>query len=119
MRNPMALVLVLLMLTPCTLSFAGPGDLTPEEAMAKLKAKEDARKAAATTQAVAEVATVRAANVELRKENETLKAELAKAKSELQQVRQQLAEAQQKAAKATAGDTNKAKAGNIFEDLNN
>lgn len=117
MLNPKTLLLVLMTFALSTLSFAAPGDLTPEEAMAKLKAKEEVRRVAATTQAAAELVTARASNAELRKENESLKAELAKLKADLQQVRQQLAEVQQKVAKAT-GDSAHAKPGsNIFEDL--
>jgi DNA anti-recombination protein RmuC len=120
MRNAKTFVVALLTLTLTALSFAGPGDMSTDEAMAKLKAKEEARKAAAATQASADLVTARAANAELRKENESLKQELAQLKTELQQTRQQLAEAQQKAAKATASDTSKARRGsNIFEDLNN
>jgi muconolactone delta-isomerase len=78
------------------LTAAMPGDLTPEEAMEKMKAKEAARRAATQASMPSELAAARAANTELRMENATLKEEILKLKAEIAAKDKLLAEATKK-----------------------
>lgn len=90
------------------LVIADPGDLTPEEAMEKLKARQEARRLAiaSTTQSAitSELTTVRAVNAELKTENASLKATIERLKAEIMSKDKQLAEASMKT-KDTASTT--------------
>ena len=83
------------------LALADPVDVTPEEAMEKLKAKQEARRlaASAATQSAAstELITVRAVNAELRTENAALKETIDRLKAEIVAKDRLIADAAKKA----------------------